>query len=400
MMKQLTLIAVALLVFCGVASAQQSKSDETLEFRPHWSLNLQAGAAYTIGELEFSKFISPAAQVSAAYNFHHAMGVRFGLSGWEGKGAVVVTDQTYKFNFLQLNADYVLDLANLFGGFKHNRAVSPYAFAGIGGAYGFNNDEAGEFAKDYSGVLTNYWEGSKMFLVGRVGVGANFWVAKNFALSLELNGNCFSEKLNSKATDGVNTDWQYKLLAGISYRIGGNTRPSAAYAAKVAAEKEAMELARKAEEARLAAEKAAAEKAAAEKAAAEKAAAEKAAAEKAAAEKAAAERAALAKANTINVFFTIGSANINKEEDKKIETLVEWLKANPEFTISIVGHADKATGTSKWNMKLSENRAKNVKERLMKLGIPAERINSAFMGDTANQFSENNKNRVVICQVE
>ncbi|MBR4882939.1 MAG: OmpA family protein, partial [Bacteroidales bacterium] len=164
--------------------------------------------------------------------------------------------------------------------------------------------------------------------------------------------------------------------------------------------KEAMELARKAEEARLAAEKEAAEKAAAEKAAAEKAAAERAAAEKAAAEKAAAERAAVAKANTINVFFTIGSSVINKEEGKKIETLVEWLKANPEFTISIVGHADKATGTSKWNMKLSENRAKNVKERLMKLGIPAERINAAFIGDTANQFPENNKNRVVICQVE
>ena len=30
----------------GVASAQQSKSDETLEFRPHWSLRVQGGAAY------------------------------------------------------------------------------------------------------------------------------------------------------------------------------------------------------------------------------------------------------------------------------------------------------------------------------------------------------------------
>ena len=47
-MKILRLMVVAvLLVFAGgVASAQQSKSDETLEFRPHWSIGVQGGAAY------------------------------------------------------------------------------------------------------------------------------------------------------------------------------------------------------------------------------------------------------------------------------------------------------------------------------------------------------------------
>ena len=44
-MKRLTMIAVALLAMCSVAFAQQSKTDETLEFRPHWSLGIQGGAA-------------------------------------------------------------------------------------------------------------------------------------------------------------------------------------------------------------------------------------------------------------------------------------------------------------------------------------------------------------------
>ena len=92
---------MTLLVMSNVVSAQQSRSDEKLEFRPNWGLKVQGGASFTIGEADFSKLLSPAAQLSATYNFHHAMGVRFGFSGWEGKGTVVVTDEMYSFRFLQ-----------------------------------------------------------------------------------------------------------------------------------------------------------------------------------------------------------------------------------------------------------------------------------------------------------
>ena len=88
-MKRLTMIAASLLLLGGVASAQQSKTDETLEFRPHWSLNVQGGVAHTRGESDFSTLLSPAAQLSATYRFHHAMGVRFGFGGWQGKGAAL-----------------------------------------------------------------------------------------------------------------------------------------------------------------------------------------------------------------------------------------------------------------------------------------------------------------------
>ena len=393
-MKRLTMIAASLLLLGGVASAQQSKTDETLEFRPHWSLNVQGGVAHTRGESEFSTLLSPAAQLSATYRFHHAMGVRFGFGGWQGKGAALLPEgyQGYAYQFAQLNADYILDLAGVFGGFNHKRVVSPYILAGVGAGYGFNNEQAAP----YKDQLEYYWD-SKIFApVGRAGLGIDFRLGECVSLGIEGNTNILSDKFNSKKAENV--DWQFNVLAGLSFRFGKNTRPSVAYAEKVAAEAAAAaaaEAAAKAEAERLAAEKAAAEKAAAEKAAREKA-----EAERLAAERAAAERAAKAAENSDNVFFTIGSTYIRKAEGEKLVKLADWMKANPDFNVSLVGYADKETGTPKGNEKLSAARAKVVKDRLVKLGVEESRIMTAYKGDTVQPFAENAKNRVVMCTLE
>ena len=62
--KRILLVFVAA-VLPLVMSAQQSKTDETVEFRPHWSLQLQVGAAYTLGETSFGDLVSPAVFVNA-----------------------------------------------------------------------------------------------------------------------------------------------------------------------------------------------------------------------------------------------------------------------------------------------------------------------------------------------
>ena len=390
------MIAASLLLLSGVASAQQSKTDETLEFRPHWSLNVQGGVAHTRGESELSTLLSPAAQLSATYRFHHAMGVRFGVGGWQGKGAVLMPEgyQGYAYQFAQLNADYILDLAGVFGGFNHKRVVSPYLLAGVGAGYGFNNEQAAAY-KDH---LEYYWDSQILAPVGRAGLGVDFRLGECVSLGLEGNANILTDKFNSKKAENV--DWQFNVLAGLSFRFGKTTRPSTAYAEKVAAAEAAAAAAAAEAAARAEAERLAAETAAAEKAAAEKAAAEKAAAEKAAAEKAAAERAAKAAENSDNVFFTIGSTYIRKAEDAKLVKLADWMKANPDFNVSLVGYADKETGTAKGNEKLSAARAKVVKDRLVKLGVEESRILTAYKGDTVQPFAENAKNRVVVCTLE
>ena len=122
--------------------------------------------------------------------------------------------------------------------------------------------------------------------------------------------------------------------------------------------------------------------------------------EDAAAEKAAAERAALCAENSQDVYFTIGSSYIRKSEDAKIVTLAEWLKANPDFTVSLVGYADRETGTAKGNLELSKKRSAAVAARLVKLGVEESRIATDYKGDTVQPFQVNEKNRVVVCGIK
>ena len=391
-------VAVLLVLSGSVASAQQSKSDETLEFRPHWSIGVQGGAAYTLGETsEFGKLVSPAAALNFQWQFHHAFGLRLGLGGWQGKGAVVTPEQyIYPFRYGQFSADVVMDLTSLIGGFNHKRVCSAYAFAGVGAAYGFDNTAAAPYMCE----LKYYWE-QNFFVPGRFGLGVDFRLSDVVSLGIEGNTNIFSDEFNSKYEEKSPVDWQFNLLAGLKFRLGSNTRPSQAYADKVAAEEAAAAAAAAAAaKAAAEAERLAAERLAAEKAAAAKAAAEKAAAEKAAAEKAAAERAALAAENSTDVTFTIGSTYIRKSEDAKIVALAEWLKANPDFTVALVGYADRETGTTKGNLELSKKRAAVVAARLVKLGVDENRINSDYKGDTVQPFQVNDKNRVVLCTVK
>ena len=400
--RQLTLILVATIAFVGVSFAQQSKSDESVEFRPHWSLQVQGGAAYTLGETNFGDLISPAVYLHAGYKFHHGLGVRFGIGGWQGKGYAVLPQQGYSYKFLQGNIDFMVDLSSLIGGFNHRRVASVFAFAGLGLNGGIDNKKAVEIKDANPNELDYLWSPTKFFVAGRLGLGVDFRCSDIISVNLEANTNFLSDHFNSKRAD--NLDWHFNLLAGITFRFGKNYRPSKVYAAKVAAEKAAAEAAAKAAAEKAAAEKAAAEaaaKAAAEKAAAEKAAAEKAVAEKAEKERLAAERAAIITEHSQNVFFTIGSSYIRRDEGKKLDTLAEWLKANPSFSVDVVGYADKETGNTTLNQKLSERRAANVKARLLAAGIAEERITTEHHGDTVQPFGENNvKNRVVICTLE
>ena len=396
-LRKLLLAISVVLASTSIAVAQQSKTDSSVEFRPNWNIQLQGGAAYTLGEAKFGKLISPAVYFNAGYKFHSMLGVRVGVGGWQAKGGATLLDAVYKYNFVQGNADFMLDLSSMIGGFNHRRVANVYMFAGVGVIGAFNNKQAVALADSY--VFDYLWTGSKCFAAGRFGVGIDFRCSDRFSVGLEGNANFMSDKFNSKKAKNV--DWNFNLLAGVSYRFGKNYQPSKAYeakmkeeAARAAAEKAAA--AKRAEEARLAAERAAAEKAAAEK----KLAAEKLAAEQRIAAEKAAKRAAVAKANSIECNFLIGSYKIRTQEGKKIDNLAKWLNENKDYTVLVVGYADKHTGTPKLNMELSKNRANAVQKRLISKGVEANRIAVDAKGDTEQPFAEPERNRVVLCIVQ
>ena len=65
----------------------------------------------------------------------------------------------------------------------------------------------------------------------------------------------------------------------------------------------------------------------------------------------------------------------------EIDSVVKLLKENPAIEIEMSAHTD-AYGSDEYNFKLSDNRAKSVREYILSKGIPAERITSQGYGET------------------
>jgi len=82
-----------------------------------------------------------------------------------------------------------------------------------------------------------------------------------------------------------------------------------------------------------------------------------------------------------NVFFETDSFRLDQRSFTELDRLVEFLKNNPELKIEIGGHTDN-TGDSAYNLKLSQLRAKSVRDYLLAHGIEAQRIDFKGYGDT------------------
>ena len=101
------------------------------------------------------------------------------------------------------------------------------------------------------------------------------------------------------------------------------------------------------------------------------------------------------------VYFRIGSAKVDRNQLINIYNTAEFVKAN-NVPVTVVGFADAKTGSSKYNMQLSEKRAREVARILAdQYGVPTSQITIDFKGDTVQPYENNNAwNRVVILTAE
>ena len=160
------LCTLGALVMCTApVFAQAANKQEKSEFNPHWFMQVQAGASYTLGEGPFGKLVSPAAALSAGYQFSPVWGLRFGLSGWQSKGAWVSPQTTYQYKYLQGNVEATLDLANLFGRFNPRRTVNPFLFAGVGLNGAFDNDEANALNDNSISHISIKFDCGRIFII-------------------------------------------------------------------------------------------------------------------------------------------------------------------------------------------------------------------------------------------
>ena len=81
------------------------------------------------------------------------------------------------------------------------------------------------------------------------------------------------------------------------------------------------------------------------------------------------------------IIFKRGSNNITKKSAKTISSVVEALKEFPNIKIEVAGHTD-AIGAKKLNQSISYQRAKSVRDRLIKLGIEKSRIKARGYGES------------------
>jgi outer membrane protein OmpA-like peptidoglycan-associated protein len=74
-----------------------------------------------------------------------------------------------------------------------------------------------------------------------------------------------------------------------------------------------------------------------------------------------------------NIFFDTDSFNLKPESFVELNKLIEFLNQNPKLNIEIGGHTDNI-GTEKYNLILSNNRAKAVVDYLIKNGVNINRL--------------------------
>lgn len=80
--------------------------------------------------------------------------------------------------------------------------------------------------------------------------------------------------------------------------------------------------------------------------------------------------------NLKDIHFDFDSFDLRGQDRQALQENADWLKANPEVTVSIAGNADER-GAIIYNLVLSQKRAEVTRDELISLGVPADRIEFA-----------------------
>lgn len=103
----------------------------------------------------------------------------------------------------------------------------------------------------------------------------------------------------------------------------------------------------------------------------------------------------------LKVEFDTDRSSIRSGYHGELQEMADFLLAHPDLNMQVQGHTD-SVGSSRYNLKLSSERARSVRNYLVnRLGVPAKRLTSIGYGETrpiANNSSESGRqqNRRVV----
>ena len=371
-------------------------------WRDNWFLQMGAGINQPIVERGIGALsgagLLERSQMTVVYNFGVGrwmspyLGFRLNAIGgalhWNNPTALQPKNGWSRGNHVNLNFEFMWDMLNSVGGVDQERVFSIIPFVGIGGDYMWNvydkndNSAVATNAIGDDGVKTSSWS-----LPVSAGIQFRFRLCRYVDFFAEARAGFYGDNWNLSSY-GTPVDVNMAFLGGFNVNIGGrgwNVYNECDYVSQLASlngQVNALRLALMETEKNLVEFKS---------------------------------QLPCPEPETIvvkeqvyadaplmtSVVFKLDSYSISSAEEVNIYNMAEWLKNNPDVKINIVGYADKNTGTSEYNMKLSHKRAEAVADMLInKYGIDESRLNIKFEGSDKQPYSANDWNRIVIFSQE
>ncbi len=91
-----------------------------------------------------------------------------------------------------------------------------------------------------------------------------------------------------------------------------------------------------------------------------------------------------------DVYFAFDSYDLSSEARDTLQTNSNWLRSNTQVKVEIEGHCDER-GTVEYNLALGAKRAKAVRDYLVSLGIPSDRLSTISYGEELPVCRESNE---------
>ena len=294
----------------------------------------------------FGKRLAPALDLHVGKWITPSVGLRLGYSGINAKGWTtgqtmyaknLVSGDIYdeKFGVSYLHGDVMWNFSNAVSGYKETRTWNFVPFVGAGWARSYGN-----------GSHDNEFAVS-------IGLLNNIRLSNLLDLTLEARHMFVNQRFDGVAR-GSNGEGMTSVTLGLSFKLNRRGRNKT-----LLAENEALRN-RQPEK----------------------------------------ETVSSVSASPVVLFFAIGKATLDKKELTNLEFYVKHaIKADKNKIFTLIGSADKATGSKELNQRLSEQRMQYVYDLLTnKYGIPADRLKKRAEGDTKNRFAEPELNRAVIVE--
>lgn len=331
---------------------------------------LQAGQNNSTEFADRLSYLNPTLSIGRWHRPYFA--TRLNLQGGQVKDHFMGKMQTVmgKHTYVNGSLDFMFDVVNYFAPYKENRFFHIIPFAGVGVGYRFDSEycptcfDGDMYTKRVSPLAT-------------LGLQLKFRLMKRLDLNLEAKATANDFRFASYLEGGeVRGGYMGSLGASLTFHLGKKeftpiTPQDDALIAKLNSEINAL----RAENAELAKRP-----------------------EKCPEVAIYPPKPGVAVGNV--VYFRLNSDKIDPNQMINIRNIAEYAKNNTE-TITLVGYADRQTGTPDYNYELSQRRAESVKKVLVeKFGISADRIKTSWEGDRVQPYAENVWNRVVIMNAE